>query len=61
VVVCSGHVEEDLVRRGIEVGQYHFVRKPFEPARLVDLLGGLLASAERAREPITSGNAAEAP
>ena len=46
IVVCSGYVAEDLVRRGIDTGQYHFVRKPFEPARLVELLGGALAERE---------------
>ncbi|MCC6625722.1 MAG: response regulator [Deltaproteobacteria bacterium] len=38
VIVCSGHVEEELVRRGIEAGRLRILAKPFEPGRLVALV-----------------------
>jgi len=34
-LVCSGYVEEELVRRGIGAGDYAFLRKPFAPDELV--------------------------
>lgn len=43
VLVCSGHVQEDLLRRGIATGQYAFLAKPFSARQLLtcvtDLLG----------------------
>jgi len=36
IVVCSGYVEEELVLRGIEKGEFAFIRKPFQKS---DLLG----------------------
>jgi signal transduction histidine kinase/ActR/RegA family two-component response regulator len=35
VVVCSGHIEEELVRRQIAQGDYAFIAKPFTPQELV--------------------------
>jgi CheY-like chemotaxis protein/anti-sigma regulatory factor (Ser/Thr protein kinase) len=35
VIVCSGHVQEELLRRGIEAGRYAFLPKPFSPQELV--------------------------
>jgi DNA-binding response OmpR family regulator len=35
VIVCSGHVHEELLRRGIETGRYEFLAKPFTPQQLV--------------------------
>ncbi|MBL8717442.1 MAG: response regulator [Myxococcales bacterium] len=34
VLVCSGFVREELVRRGIRAGEFFFLKKPFEPATL---------------------------
>jgi signal transduction histidine kinase len=35
ILVCSGYVEEELVRRGIDAGEYAFLQKPFAPDQLV--------------------------
>ncbi len=35
VLVCSGYVEEELTRRGIEQGKYKLLAKPFSPEQLV--------------------------
>lgn len=35
VIVCSGHVAEELARRGIEEGRYALLAKPFTPEELV--------------------------
>ena len=35
VLLCSGYVGEELVRRGIEAGRYRFLAKPYGPAQLV--------------------------
>ncbi len=35
VLVCSGHVAEELARRGIEEGRYASLAKPFAPDELV--------------------------
>lgn len=35
VLVCSGHVAEELARRGIEEGRYALLTKPFAPEELV--------------------------
>jgi signal transduction histidine kinase/ActR/RegA family two-component response regulator len=35
VIVCSGHVQEDLLRRGIETGRYEILQKPFAPSALL--------------------------
>jgi len=34
VLVCSGFVREELVRRGIRAGEFFFLKKPFEPGTL---------------------------
>lgn len=36
VIVCSGYVDEELLRRGIQTGAYACVRKPFTAAQLVE-------------------------
>jgi signal transduction histidine kinase/ActR/RegA family two-component response regulator len=36
IVVCSGYVDEDLLRRGIQAGEYACVRKPYTAAQLVE-------------------------
>jgi signal transduction histidine kinase/ActR/RegA family two-component response regulator len=35
VLVCSGHVDEELLRRGISTGRYAFLSKPFSAQQLV--------------------------
>jgi signal transduction histidine kinase/ActR/RegA family two-component response regulator len=43
VLVCSGHVQEELLRRGIATGRYAFLSKPFSAqqllARVMQVLG----------------------
>jgi DNA-binding response OmpR family regulator len=36
IVVCSGYVEEELLRRGIRAGEFACVRKPFTMAELLE-------------------------
>ena len=31
VLVCSGHVEDELVRQGLELGRWTFLQKSVEP------------------------------
>ena len=50
VLVCSGYVQEELLRRGIATGRYAFLSKPFTAQEL-------LASVHRALEPDASGHA----
>lgn len=47
VIVCSGHVQEDLLRRGIETGRYEFLAKPFSPQELVDRVSRALEQTSR--------------
>jgi signal transduction histidine kinase/ActR/RegA family two-component response regulator len=35
IVICSGYVEEELVLRGIETGEFAYVRKPFLKTELL--------------------------
>jgi signal transduction histidine kinase/FixJ family two-component response regulator len=44
VLVCSGHVEEELVRRDIGAGRYAFLTKPFTRERLLQRVSELLAA-----------------
>jgi DNA-binding NarL/FixJ family response regulator len=44
IIVCSGHVEEELVRRGIRTGELAYVRKPFTSAQLIASVRDALAS-----------------
>lgn len=41
VLVCSGHITEDLLRRGIEAGRYAHLAKPYTPAELLTSIDGL--------------------
>jgi signal transduction histidine kinase/CheY-like chemotaxis protein len=36
VLLCSGHVREELLRRGVEAGRYAFLAKPFTSEELLD-------------------------
>jgi signal transduction histidine kinase/ActR/RegA family two-component response regulator len=44
VLVCSGHVQEDLLRRGIATGRYAFLAKPFSAQQLLISVTQLLDS-----------------
>jgi DNA-binding NtrC family response regulator len=44
VLVCSGHLEEELVRRQIAEGSFEFLAKPFRPEELVERAATLIAS-----------------
>lgn len=47
VLVCSGHIENDIVLDGIEHAEIAFLPKPFEPGKLEATVAGLLAAAHR--------------
>ena len=49
VLLCSGYVGEELVRRGIEAGRYRFLAKPYGPAQLVAEVASLV------RDPAARG------
>lgn len=42
-LVCSGHVDEELVNAGIEAGDYQFLRKPFSTVELLERIGALVS------------------
>jgi two-component system, cell cycle sensor histidine kinase and response regulator CckA len=42
VLVCTGHVDEELVRRGVAEGELSLLRKPFRPPELVATVAALL-------------------
>ena len=44
ILVCSGYVQEDLVRRGIAMGQYRFLAKPFSSRQLLDAVHSVLSA-----------------
>jgi two-component system cell cycle sensor histidine kinase/response regulator CckA len=44
VLVCSGHIQEDLLRRGIATGRYAFLAKPFSAKQLLTCVTELLGS-----------------
>lgn len=46
IVIVSGHVEEELVRRGITAGEFSFVAKPFSLRRLRRAIMEALNSAD---------------
>ena len=49
VLVCSGYVREDLLRRGIHAGRYAFLAKPFTADQLIASVDGVLRSVAAAR------------
>jgi CheY-like chemotaxis protein len=50
VILCSGYVQEELLRREIDAGAFAYLPKPFLPSELVDRINTLLsASAEQQR------------
>ena len=44
VLVCSGHVQEELLRRGISTGRYAFLSKPFSAQQLLASVTQVLGS-----------------
>ncbi len=48
VLLCSGYVGEDLVRRGIEAGRYRFLPKPFSPDQLLAAVAMLITGSSSA-------------
>ena len=44
VLVCSGHVQEELLRRGIATGRYAFLSKPFSSQQLLASVTQVLGS-----------------
>jgi DNA-binding NtrC family response regulator len=44
VLVCSGHVQEELLRRGIATGRYAFLSKPFSAQQLLTSVAQVLGS-----------------
>jgi signal transduction histidine kinase/ActR/RegA family two-component response regulator len=49
VLVCSGYVREDLLRRGVEAGRYAFLAKPFTADQLAASVDGVLRSVAHGR------------
>ena len=49
VLVCSGYVREDLLRRGVEAGRYAFLAKPFTADQLMASVDSVLRSAAAPR------------
>ena len=52
VLVCSGYVSEELVRRGVAEGQYAFLSKPFSGQQLMAAIQAVLD--QRAPTPASS-------
>jgi signal transduction histidine kinase/ActR/RegA family two-component response regulator len=44
ILVCSGYVREDLLRRGVEAGRYAFLAKPFTAEQLLASVESVLRS-----------------
>jgi signal transduction histidine kinase/CheY-like chemotaxis protein len=44
VLLCSGYLREELLRRGVATGRYSFLPKPFSARELVSAVRGLVAS-----------------
>ncbi|HMI93473.1 MAG TPA: ATP-binding protein, partial [Polyangiales bacterium] len=49
VLICSGHLQEELVRRQIAEGSFDFLAKPFRPEELIARIAALLAVSTQAR------------
>jgi signal transduction histidine kinase/ActR/RegA family two-component response regulator len=59
VLLCSGYVAEELLRRGIATGRYPFLAKPFSAHQLVESVRGALSrrAALHGAERLTSHSA----
>ena len=53
VLLCSGYVGEELVRRGIEAGRYRFLAKPYGPAQLIAEVADLVRAPAPASSPVS--------
>ena len=49
MLVCSGYVREELLRRGVQTGRYAFLAKPFTARQLLASVDAALRSAEARR------------
>jgi CheY-like chemotaxis protein len=49
ILVCSGFVREELVRRGVADGDYGFLKKPFTPDELIGATATALAASSSRR------------
>jgi DNA-binding NtrC family response regulator len=49
VLVCSGYMREELLRRGVEAGRYAFLAKPFTSEQLLASVDNVLRSAAAPR------------
>jgi signal transduction histidine kinase/ActR/RegA family two-component response regulator len=49
VLLCSGYVREELLRRGVQAGRYAFLAKPFTAEQLIAAVTGVLHSVAAAR------------
>lgn len=52
VLVCSGHVQEELLRRGIATGRYAFLSKPFSAQQLMASVAQVLGSTGDTNMPV---------
>jgi CheY-like chemotaxis protein len=44
VIICSGYVQEELLRRELDAGAFAYLPKPFLPSELVDRINTLLSA-----------------
>ena len=42
VIVCSGYVQEELLRRDLDAGAHAYLPKPFQMSELVERIGSLI-------------------
>jgi len=49
VLVCSGYLREDLLRRGVEAGRYAFLAKPFTAEQLLESVDRVMRAAPSPR------------
>jgi len=49
VLVCSGYLHEDLLRRGVEAGRYAFLAKPFTAEQLLASVDTVMRAAASPR------------
>ena len=49
ILVCSGYVREDLLRRGVEAGRYAFLAKPFTAEQLLASVDSVIRAATAPR------------
>jgi CheY-like chemotaxis protein len=49
ILVCSGYLREDLLRRGVEAGRYAFLAKPFTAEQLLASVDHVIRAAPASR------------